>query len=48
MRPMESSVVRTSQEGVGYTFNYVGGAYRDRDGVARPFEIFGLLRFIWK
>jgi len=36
MHPMESSVVRTSQEGASYTFNSAGGAYRD--GVARPFE----------
>ena len=36
MHPMESSVVRTSQEGASYTFNSVGGAYCD--GVARPFE----------
>jgi hypothetical protein len=34
--PMESSVVRTSQEGAGYTFNSAGGAYCH--GVARPFE----------
>ena len=33
---METLVVRTSLGGVGYTFNSVGGAYRD--GVARPFE----------
>ncbi len=34
--PIESSVVRTSQEGAGYTFNSAGGAYCH--GVARPFE----------
>ncbi len=34
--PVESSVVRTSQEGAGNTFNSAGGAYRH--GVARPFE----------
>ncbi len=34
--PRESLVVRTSQEGAGYTFNSAGGAYRNR--VARPFE----------
>ena len=33
---MESMVVRASQEGAGYTFNSVGGAYRN--GVARSFE----------
>ena len=36
MRPMESSVVRTSHEGAGYTFNSAGGAYPN--GVARPFK----------
>ncbi len=36
MIPMESSVVRTSQEGAGYTFNSAGGAYHN--GVARPFK----------
>ncbi len=35
--PMESLVVRTTQEGAGNTFNSAGGAYRN--GVARPFEI---------
>jgi hypothetical protein len=34
--PMESLVVRTSQEGAGYTFNSAGGAYCH--GVARPFK----------
>jgi hypothetical protein len=34
--PIESSVVRTSQEGAGFTFNSAGGAYHH--GVARPFE----------
>ena len=29
-------MVRTSQEGAGYSFNSVGGVYRD--GIARPFE----------
>ena len=33
---MESLVVRTSLGGAGYTFNSVGGTYRD--GVARPLE----------
>jgi hypothetical protein len=34
--PMESSVVHTSQEGEGYTFNSAGGLYCH--GVARLFE----------
>ncbi len=34
--PMESLVVRTTQEGAGNTFNSAGGAYRN--GVARLFE----------
>ena len=33
---MESSVVRTSHEGAGYTFNSAGGTYPN--GVARPFK----------